>query len=87
MAFSRRLYLHHYNIRSKYLLHTLKTKTRMGENSVRYFLPKIINQTIPEILDKIFSHSLQGFAFYVKQNYISMYNIDCSLEHCYVCNK
>ena len=87
VAFSQRLDMHHYNIRSKYLLYTLRTKTRMGENSFRYFLPKIINQTIPEILDKVFSHSLQGFALYVKQNYISRYNTDCSLEHCYVCNK
>ena len=44
----------------------------MAENSIPYTLPRLINETVPLILDKILTHSFQGFTLYVKQFFIKM---------------
>ena len=78
--------MHHYNTRNKTALNVARVKTKVAENSFKNITPKIVND-IPEIIiDKIFSHSLQSFVDYVKQYYISLYNYDCSIRNCYVCN-
>ena len=43
-----------------------KTRTKLAEKSIRCTIPKLVNDTTPVVLDKIFTHSLQGFSFYIK---------------------
>ena len=50
-------------------------------------LTKIINFTSPCILQKISTHSFQGFVFYIKQHLLQTYEDHCSLSNCYVCNR
>ena len=59
----------------------------MAENSVRYFLPKLINETPKNILDKICTHSLKGFAFYIKQYCLNLYSACCAISNCNICNR
>ena len=46
----------------------------MAEKALRYALPKLVNNTTSNILDKVYTHSIQGYTFYVKQNLICKYS-------------
>ena len=76
-----------YNIRSRNLLHTTKIQTKTAEKSLRYILPKLINETIPLILNKIYTHSLYGYTNYIKQYFLSNYSYVCTIDFCYICNR
>ena len=66
-AFKHRLDVHHYETRNRHLLDTFKVKLKCSENSLKKVIPKLINNTPQCIIDKIFTHSLQGFVSYTKQ--------------------
>ncbi len=53
----------------------------------RHNLPKTINTTPNCILDKIETHSLQGYAGYFKRITLESYQIDCLIPHCYICSR
>ena len=67
LEWTPRLEMHDYNVRSRKKLHISKVRTKMAENSIQYTLPRLINETAPLILDKILTHSFQGFTLYVKK--------------------
>jgi hypothetical protein len=87
MELVQRQECHNYNVRYKQRMHTVKIKTKMGENSLFFIIPRIVNVTVPAILDKIMSHSLHGFNCYVKQCFINSYDEHCNIQHCYICNR
>ena len=39
------------------------------------------------ILDKIFTHSFEGFSKYTKKTFLSKYNVDCFKHNCFTCSK
>ena len=45
-------------IRTKNVLHTSRTYSKIGEKALRYILPRVINDTSLDILDKIYTHSM-----------------------------
>ncbi len=47
----------------------------------------LVNNTTREILSKIDTHSLSGFAGYIKQYYMNSYQVNCIIPQCYICNK
>ena len=49
------------------------------------FLACLINNTSFLVLQKIYTHSYQGFIWYVKQSILSDYSYDCTIQDCYVC--
>ena len=69
------------------MLYQNPTKIKCSENSLRNITCKIINETSPNIIDKNFTQSLQGFVMYIKQDYLSKYEVICSIENCYVCGR
>ena len=68
--FKPRSDIHEYNTRQKTNLCTNKTRTSSAQTSIRNITPKIINKTSSTILDKIYTHNLQGFVSYIKNTYI-----------------
>ena len=81
--FEHRQDIHGYNTRAKNLLQIAKINTKLAESSLMYFIPQIINN-IPEIIiDKIFTHA---FSFYIKNYFINMYENQCRIDNCYICN-
>ena len=76
---------HNYNTRNKTKLTTLRTKIKYAEKCIHYYLFKLINDTDSIILGKIQTHSLQGFAHYVKNYLINLYEYECKTPNCYVC--
>ena len=52
-----------YNLRVTKSLSDANTKTIGGEKCIRSYLPKVINGTDDDVVDKIATHSYQGFCF------------------------
>ena len=86
-VFNRRSDVHSYETRNKLALNTNKVNTKSAEQSIRNVTPKLINDTPSIITDKIFTHSLQGFTSYAKQYYINLYNNECRIDDCFICNR
>ena len=55
------------------------------DKCIRYEIIQTINDTPDIVLDKIYTHSKTGFAYYVKQHLINKYNVNCTIANCYVC--
>ena len=83
--FIRRADIHAYGTRNKFILNINRVKVKSAEYSLRNITSKIINDSPLNIIEKITSHSLQGFASYAKQHYLNQYSDACTVPNCYVC--
>ena len=54
------------------ILILVKTRTKLADSSLRFVVPRLINDTPHFIIDKIHTHSLQGFVFFIKQYFINL---------------
>ena len=77
---------HNYNTRGSSHLQLSRTTTASVDKCVRNYIPKFVREAPPCILDKVHTHSIQGFTKYTKRYFIDKYNVSCQIEHCYVCN-
>ena len=72
----------------KYLhdnLHTFRARHAFENKCLRHNLPLIVNN-IPDIVkDKLPTHSLNGFAMYVKLSLLQTYNDAYTITNCYMC--
>ena len=59
----------------------------MAEKCLRYITPKIINETCPNILNKIDTHSYEGHITYIKYKFLDSHQTECTLSNCYVCER
>ena len=50
-------------------------------------IPVVINNLKADILNKIDTHSLYGFVFYIKRIWLNEYKTECVEPNCYVCNR
>ena len=64
---------HNYNTRNKCSIQTFKTNLKLAEKCLRFAVPVIFNGTEEKVLDKIETHSLEGYLSYAKQIFISRY--------------
>ena len=75
---------HAYNTRNNlYLLPRINHK--FSEFYVRYQLPRLLNNNVRNIIEKVNTHSEQGFTIYVKRHLISQYSEYCDVINCYIC--
>ena len=58
------MYLHHYNTRKHEYVYYVKHE--FAKKSLKYTIPKLINETPTFIKDKVHTHSLIGFKSYTK---------------------
>ncbi len=77
---------HDHNTRIKHNIHHPIAKHIFVKNCVRFGIPRIVNDCPNSILDKINTHSLQGFTVYIKTHFVQSYQENCPLVDCYVCN-
>ena len=77
--------IHDHDTRYSHLINIEATRTRMAENCIRHNLITIVNNTPRCILDKIDTHSLEGFSFFIKRHYLNELTYECNLMECYVC--
>ena len=77
---------HEHNTRYRDDLRAERTRTVLADKRLKIFLPKLINKVPLPLLQKIATHSIQGFSFNIKRSFILDYENECSIPHCYVCN-
>ena len=78
--------IHNINTRGQHNIHTTRVQHEFAKHSLRYTLPRTIKNTPNIILNKIYTHSLHGFATYIKNFFIQTYNIvPCTIINCYIC--
>ena len=84
-ALPRQQDVHTHATRTSHLLTIPHVKYEFSKSSIKYRLPKLVNDTPHNILSKINTHSLQGFKFYLKRTFINSYHEICTIPNCYVC--
>ena len=62
-----------------------RTNHVFAERCLRNNLPKTISNTPNNVKEKLFTHSLHGFASYAKNHFISNYVTRCTGLDCYIC--
>ncbi len=82
----QRYEIHDYKTRGESTVRPCKIKHEYARKSIRYKIPEIVNVTSDCIVDKIGTHSLQGFSKYIKHHFIGKYKKECTIEDCYVCS-
>ena len=78
--------IHDHDTRGAERVDTIYTGTHMAAKCIRSHLPVILNDTPAMIINKINSHSIQGFSFFIKRYYLSQYTTQCQLRGCFTCN-
>ena len=78
---------HSYDTRSIEQIRTDRTRAEFGDNRIRIFLPKVINSTPANLLQKIGTHSLQGFSSNIKGYILDEYTEICFVTNCYICQR
>ena len=78
--------IHDHDTRDAEQVDTIYTRTHMAAKCIRSHLPVILNDTPDMIINKINTHSIQGFSFFIKRYYLSQYTTQCQLRGCFTCN-
>ena len=75
---------HTYNTRTQLDLQILKIKHEFMKHCIRYSTPYLINKSPIQIKNRLFTHSLKGFAWYLKIIHIEAYQLSCNVPNCYI---
>ena len=78
--------IHDHDTRGAERVDTIYTSTHMAAKCIRSHLPVILNDTPAMIINKINTHSIQGFSFSIKRYYLSQHTTQCQLRGCFTCN-
>ena len=74
-----------FNTQSREKLYYNHTFHKFADNGLKTQLPIIINNTECIVLEKLYTHSYDGFINYLKQYCTENYKRVCYTENCYVC--
>ena len=77
---------HSYNLWTRGPLEFVNSSTTSGEKCLRCYLPNFIKNSSPQVLDKINTHSYEGFSFFIKRSQLNSYHIECTVPNCYICS-
>ena len=77
---------HNYNTRHGDVQYVVPPSTTSAERSIRYIVPTIVSKTPPCIINKIDTHSINGFSQYIKKFMCDKYLDSCNIANCYICN-
>jgi hypothetical protein len=78
--------LHYVNTRNNNFI-SWRVHHKFAENCLRYQLPHLLNRTSTAILEKVTTHSEFGFKTYIKNTMLNNYEENCTIPHCYICNR
>ena len=76
--------IHEHLTRNRHMLVTAKVHHKFAEKCIRYSVFKTVNDTPTQIIDKMYTHSLQGVANYSKNLLINEYDVRCCIRDCYI---
>ena len=78
--------IHNHNTRGANELHKNRCIHVFAQKSLKLNITNIVNDTPHIILDKIDTHSLNGFTNYVKLFLLQTYQDTCTVPNCYICS-
>ncbi len=78
---------HRYGTRHSQNIYQPFARHEYAKRCLRFDLPRLVNDTPAIILDKIDTHSPNGFSWYVKQYFINNYQEHCTITNCYICSR
>ena len=81
--FSTESNVHRYNTRSNAILNHPVTNLFGSEKCVRYHLPRLVEETDSNILEKVDSHCYTGFSIYLRKICVQSYKSECNQPNCY----
>ena len=67
-------------------LHVPASNFTTVQQSIRYIIPKIVNSTSNDITEKINTHSIFGYSWFIKRKIIDNYNPICTNTNCFICH-
>ncbi len=71
--------IHGYYTRINHKIYLLKPNNEYAKKCIQNNIPLLANNTRNNILEKIHTHSLQGFSTYLKHCYIESYKETCNI--------
>ena len=78
---------HNYVTRQKNNLRISQIKHEFAKKCFRYCIHVLYNTSPRSILDKLSSHSEDGFVLFNKNYMIKFYSITCTVLNCYICRQ
>ena len=78
---------HTYNTRQSEQIRTECTQAEYCDNRLRIYLPGLVNSVPLHLLERIATHSIQGFSFGIKYHFLNSYPTECSIVNCYICHR
>ena len=78
--------IHNRNTRFNNVINRNITRTVLQQKCLRNSLPVVLSSTPTNILDKVSTHSYNGYSNYIKDRYIENYSMDCHIPNCYICS-
>ena len=78
---------HEYYTRQQGNIRQPFAKHEYAKRCIRFDLPRIINNTPTIILDKVDTHNLNGFSWYIKKYFLNNYQDTCNIRNCYICSR
>ena len=78
---------HEYQTRHNMQLSIPYSHTSRARKSIRYHLPSLLRRMPQCVIEKVHTHSLNGFSLYLKKHLLSQYNDSCSVANCYICGR
>ena len=78
---------HTYNTRQSEQIRTERTRAEYCDNRLRIYLPGLVNSAPLHLLERIATHSIQGFSFGIKYHFLNSYPTECSIVNCYICHR
>ena len=78
--------IHNRNTRFNNVINRNITRTALQKKCLRNSLPVVVGSTPTNILDKVSTHSYNGYSNYIKDRYIENYSMDCHIPNCYICS-
>ena len=78
---------HNYNTRFRNNVRQIQLRHEFHRKNLHYEIARITSNTPPNILEKVYTHSFNGFILYIKSHMLKMYPDDCPLENCYICSR
>ena len=76
---------HSHDTRQRDQIRIPKSRTEYCDNRLRVYLPKLINSTRLDLLQRVATHSIQGFSSHIKSIFLNKYEDSCSITNCYIC--
>ena len=79
--------LFNFSNNDRFKLNHFDCQDSKGKHRIRYYLPKLIQETDLQILNKTRCFAMLGFKSYTKKYILSNYNDSpCTIVDCYACN-